>query len=103
MKGLSHRERDEGKHDERRVNLCLGCSILAKFVFLKISIGLLERKIVFLILFFKYYADVENCRSFRGFSYIYIYIYIYRNIVLTWKILGILEVLVIYIYIHIHF
>ena len=23
-------------------------------------------------LFFKYYADVENCESFRGFSFIYI-------------------------------
>ena len=24
---------------------------------------------------FKYYAYVENCESFRGFSFIYIYIY----------------------------
>ena len=30
---------------------------------------------------FKYYADVENCESFKNFSYIYIYIYIdiYNN------------------------
>ena len=27
-------------------------------------------------LFFKYCADVENCESFKCFSYIYIYIYI---------------------------
>ena len=26
---------------------------------------------------FKYYADMENCESFRGFSFIYTYIYIY--------------------------
>ena len=25
-------------------------------------------------LFFKYYADVESCESFRGFGFIYIYI-----------------------------
>ena len=25
-------------------------------------------------LFFKYYADVENCESFRSFGFIYIYI-----------------------------
>ena len=25
------------------------------------------------IFYFKYYADVENCESFRGFGYIYIY------------------------------
>ena len=30
-----------------------------------------------MIILFKYYADVENCESFRGFGYIYIYIYIY--------------------------
>ena len=26
---------------------------------------------------FKYYADMENCESFRGFGFIYTYIYIY--------------------------
>ena len=26
-----------------------------------------------MIILFKYYADVKNCKSFRGFSYIYIY------------------------------
>lgn len=25
-----------------------------------------------MIILFKYYADVENCESFRGFSFIYI-------------------------------
>ena len=29
-----------------------------------------------MIILFKYCADVENCESFKGFSYIYIYIYI---------------------------
>ena len=28
-------------------------------------------------LFFKYYADMENCESFRGVGYIYIYIHTY--------------------------
>ena len=32
-----------------------------------------------MIILLKYYADVENCESFRDFSYIYIYIYIYNN------------------------
>ena len=76
MKGLSQRERDEVKCEERRVNMCLRCSVLAEFVFvsigfclfskisigfflLKIRIGFLERKIVFLILFFKYCANVK--------------------------------------------
>ena len=27
---------------------------------------------------FKYYADMENYESFRGFGFIYTYIYIYR-------------------------
>ena len=27
---------------------------------------------------FKYYADMENCESFRSFGFIYTYIYIYR-------------------------
>ena len=91
VKGLSQRERDEVKCEERRVNMCLRCSVLAEFVFvsigfclfskisigfflLKIRIGFLERKIVFLILFFKYCANVKNCGSFRCFCYIYIYI-----------------------------
>ena len=93
VKGLSQRERDEVKCEEK-VNLCLGCSILAEFCvcvyrvlfifkdkywffLLKIRIGFLERKIVFLILFFKYCANMKNCGSFRCFYYIYIYIYIY--------------------------
>ena len=29
-----------------------------------------------MLILFKYYADVENCESFKGFGYIYIYIYI---------------------------
>ena len=44
------------------------------FFLLKIRIGFLERKIVFLILFFKYCANMKNCGSFRCFYYIYIYI-----------------------------
>ena len=32
-----------------------------------------------IIILFKYCVDVENCESFRGFSYIYIYIYIYKE------------------------
>ena len=28
-----------------------------------------------MIILFKYCADVENCKRFRGFGYIYIYIY----------------------------
>ena len=32
-----------------------------------------------MIILFKYYADVENCESFRGFGYIYIYIYVYTH------------------------
>ena len=29
-----------------------------------------------MIILFKYYADMENCESFRIFGFIYIYIYI---------------------------
>ena len=32
-----------------------------------------------MIILFKYCVDVENCKSFRGFSYIYIYIYRLHN------------------------
>ena len=40
-----------------------------------------------MIILFKYYVDVKNCESFRGFGfgfiYIYIYIYIYRKRLLS--------------------
>ena len=29
-----------------------------------------------MIILFKYYADVKNCKSFKGFDFIYMYIYI---------------------------
>ena len=32
---------------------------------------------LFIYLFFKYCADVENCGANKGFGFIYIYIYIY--------------------------
>ena len=44
------------------------------FFFLNIMLGF--RVQLFLILFFKYCTDVENCGSFKSFGYIYIYIYI---------------------------
>ena len=47
-----------------------------------------------LFYFFKYYADVENCGASRDFGFIYIYI----NIMLTWKIVVLTEVSVLYIY-----
>ena len=44
--------------------------------------------------------EKEKVECISGSSlYIYIYIYIYFNIVLTWKIIGVSEVSVIYIYI----
>ena len=33
-----------------------------------------------MIILFKYCADVENCKRFRGFGYIYIYIYILKQV-----------------------
>ena len=32
-----------------------------------------------MIILFKYYADVENCKSFRGFGYIYICMYVHTH------------------------
>ena len=43
------------------------------FIFWKRNVRYLFKKSQ--IILFKYCADVENCESFRGFSYIYIYIY----------------------------
>ena len=34
-----------------------------------------------MIILFKYYANVENYESFRGFGYIYIYIYIDYSVI----------------------
>ena len=36
---------------------------------------------------FKYYVDMENYESFKGFDYIYIYIYIYRQGVRSEKLI----------------
>ena len=30
---------------------------------------------------FKYFVNVKNCESFRGFNYIYIYIYINNTVI----------------------
>ena len=48
-----------------------------------------------MIILFKYYADVKNCESFRGFRLFKYCV----NIVLTWKIVRTSEASVIYIYI----
>ena len=44
------------------------------FFFFNIVLGFYVQ--LFLILFFKYCVDVENCGSFKSFGFIYIYIYI---------------------------
>ena len=41
------------------------------FFFLNIVLGFYVQ--LFLILFFKYCVDVENCGSFKSFGFIYIY------------------------------
>ena len=46
-------------------------------------------------LFFKYYADMENCESFRGFGYIYIYIYTYIHIYIYINLREILYIILI--------
>ena len=45
--------------------------IVLNFFFLNVVLGF--RVQLFLILFFKYCVDVENCGSLKSFGYIYIY------------------------------
>ena len=40
------------------------------------KVSLLVKFELKIIILFKYYVNMENCESFRGFDYIYIYIYI---------------------------
>ena len=51
----------------------------AGFVFIRFW----KRFFCFFFFFFKYCTDVENCGSFRGFSYVYIYICIYMYIYIS--------------------
>ena len=43
---------------------------------LRDRVSLLVKFRLKIIILFKYYASMKNCKSFRGFRYIYIYIYI---------------------------
>ena len=43
VKGLSQREMDEVKCEERKVNMCLRCLVLAEFVFVSIGFCLFSK------------------------------------------------------------
>ena len=80
---LSQRERDEGQREERIVNLRLGFSVLVEFVF------------IYWGFFFK--ISIGFC--FGEKNSVFNFILYFLNIVLTWKIVRVSEVSVLYRYI----
>ena len=50
-------------------------SLSLSWTYQRDKVSLLVKFELKIIILFKYYVNVENCESFRGFGYIYIYIY----------------------------